>query len=254
MKKKLYNILRTAYLCILLAMPITIHITKAMYWTVADPSQSFNTPDLCVYFAVPFIIAAALVWLILQQICWQKEAPKHASIDRDRTVKEIFWLLKFILWSAGGIYPLYHCLSGNHTWDLNWQWCVKTFQFITPALFVHITELIWKWYPVVMNEMRTDRNIILRIIFAGKSVLFKGIYDQKTMAEKLIYTIRVCWWFFVVLGVILHLPSYFGSDLSLWMSPWECFSMLGLCLINENTMIVLTGLRITELFFSISRK
>lgn len=249
MRKHLSQILRVLYILVLLAMPVTVHITKELYWSVADPAQSFNTDEVCRYFAVPFLIAAALISLLLQHLDTHRRQPDRTN--NDCWVTQAFWLLKLILWVGAAIYIIFKFLTSKHTWDLNWQWCLHAFQFITPALTLHLIELVWKWYPVIAEEMISERNILIRILFAGKSVLFGGISLRKTLAEKIIYTIRTCYWFFVVVCIIVKLPGYILSSFALTeVTLWNAFCGLGMCLINEYEYIALAGLRLIDLVYA----
>lgn len=235
---------RISLIIVLVSMPITIHIAKVFYWTVADPSQSFHSPDLCFYFAVPFVTAAGLIWLLMQG---HSQWNEHPEINRDPKIRRAFLFGKLALWASAGLYLTICFLTNQKSWDTNWIICVQAFQFITPALCLHLLELIWKWYPVARNAFKERSYIFHGVLFAGVSVLFAGISKRKTLAGKVIYGIRTCYWFFIILGVVLRLPWILLSAVSHGNSLWEAFYLLGGNLIHPKTYILLAALRIYEL-------
>ena len=165
--------------------------------------------------------------------------------NSDSKVLAVFWFLKFGLFFAAGVSVIHGFASNTQTWDLNWNYCAMSLAFITPALMIHMTELLYKWWPLIAKEMTSEHNLAIRMLLTGKTLLFSGIGARDTMLEKLIHTVRTFYWCAVVIEVVRSLPSVI---LVTAFSLYESFCLTVGVAIGWNYVFV-GGLRLIELIF-----
>lgn len=207
------HLLRIANLIVILSIPIVLHVTKTLFTIETDPRDSFANPLLSQGFIHFCITAAAFVVLLRQKLGSSIYCKKIEGQNDDPRILNIFWVLKLLLWSATGVFILYKVLTNTIGWSYNYQWGYAATLIYTPALLIHLVELLYKWWPVIKGEMTSDHNLALRILFTCKSLLFAGITVRKTAAEKIIYSIRALHWVVVTASVLWSLPSvlHFGA-------------------------------------------
>lgn len=239
------RILHIANILVLIAMPIVVCVTESLYWTVADPRQSFNGSSLCWFFVFPCIIVAALIVLLRQKLNVRLYSAMIEGQNCDSKVLTACWILKFGLFLAAGLFVVHGFATNTKTWDLNWNYCAMSLAFITPAMVIHSIEFLYKWWPLIKMEMTSEHNLAIRILLTGKTLLFSSIAARKTVLEKIIHTIRSLYWFGIVIKVLWSFPSVF---LFTAVSLYESFYLKVGVVIGWNYLFV-GGLRLIELIF-----
>ena len=243
--KILKRLLRICNILMLCVLPLVYPITKSLYWTVADDQVSLNNSGLCWWFIFPVISVVALVVLLRQKVGAELYCKQIDRLNQNNAIRDVFWFSKFLFWAAAAIYVAYKMLTSTKTWDMNWEYCAMSLAFIIPALMIHLIELLYKWWPLIREEMTSGNNLAVRILLTGKTLLFSGIAARATPVEKIIHTIRTLHWFIIIVKAITVLPSvFFFTAVSLYESFY-----LKMGVVFASNYLLAVGLRLVELIF-----